>query len=544
MKNTLFRLKNMAQPALHKLQQAGEEGMPLGQRLFLFLAVLVLTIFLSFIAILLLTGTFTARLSETERFFDNELARTSNEIEEHYDQISLQTVNLAENLSRSIEQKTSIMGISLSNLSEYPYLLEEIISGECDQLLFALQLVKSSGVFLILDATINPILARAVHSRSGLYIKNMEPNVISASSPNIIILRGFPGISRKRSLPLHAQWKMEFDVSDAPYYHRPIEAARFNPGLPISRLYYWSDALQLPGTSEEVMLCTAPLIDSNGCIFGVCGFEISAMLFKLSHSPGSSIYKRLFCLLSPLAADTIELRRSLIAGGYSARIASSKQNALQISKQRHYLYTYRPEQGHKFLGLHSYIQLYPHDSAFADQHWIVAAMVPEEDIMHAVTRLNVILFSSLTLLVIIGVILSFNLGNRFFIEPISKGLNMIKYTDLRSAPRTRIPEIDNLIDYLALRNRELAEKARHENLSFSTLDKFLDRSRELTPAEREVFKLYSEGYTANQIAAKLCLSINTIKTHSKRIYSKLEVSSREEIILYVALLKEIGKEIN
>ena len=147
MKNTLFRLKNMAQPALHKLQQAGEEGMPLGQRLFLFLAVLVLTIFLSFIAILLLTGTFTAGLSETERFFDNELARTSNEIEEHYDQISLQTVNLAENLSRSIEQKTSIMGISLSNLSEYPYLLEEIISGECDQLLFALQLVKSSGVF-------------------------------------------------------------------------------------------------------------------------------------------------------------------------------------------------------------------------------------------------------------------------------------------------------------------------------------------------------------------------------------------------------------
>ena len=121
---------------------------------------------------------------------------------------------------------------------------------------------------------------------------------------------------------------------------------------------------------------------------------------------------------------------------------------------------------------------------------------------------------------------------------------MIKYTDLGSAPRTRIPEIDNLIDYLALRNRELAEKARHENLSFSTLDKFLDRSRELTPAEREVFKLYSEGYTANQIAAKLCLSINTIKTHSKRIYSKLEVSSREEIILYVALLKEIGKEIN
>ncbi len=543
MKNILSRLKIIVKPAFHKLYQVGEVGIPLEQRLFLFLAVLVLTIFLGFIAILLLTGTFTAGLSETERFFNNELARISNEITKQYGQISSQTVDLAENLARSIERKTSSMGISLSDLNEHPYLLEEIIAGECDQLLFALQLAKSSGVFFILDATINPILAHAANSRSGLYIKNMEPNVISASSPNIIILRGFPGISRKRSLPLHAQWKMEFDVSDAPYYHRTIEAARSNPGLPLSRLYFWSNASKLPGTSEEVMLCTAPLIDSKGCIFGVCGFEISAMLFKLSHSPGSSNYKRLFCLLSPLAGDAIELRRSLIAGGYSARIISAEQYTLQISKQRRHLYTYRQEQGHKFLGLHSDVQLYPHDSAFADQHWIVATMVPEEDIMLSVTRLNVILFSSIMLLVILGGILSFSLGNRFFIKPISEGLDMIKSPNLGSAPRTRIPEIDDLIDYLALRNRELAEKARQENLSFDTLNEFLERTGELTQAEREVFKLYGEGFTAREIAAKLYLSINTIKTHSKHIYMKLAVTSREEIILYITLLREIGKEI-
>ena len=122
---------------------------------------------------------------------------------------------------------------------------------------------KSSGVFFILDATINPALAHAANSRAGLYIKNMEPNVISASSPNIIILRGFPGIGRKNFLPLHAQWKMEFDIGNAPYYHRPMEAANANPHLPLSRLYYWSDAMKLPGTSEEVMLCAAPLMDSK-----------------------------------------------------------------------------------------------------------------------------------------------------------------------------------------------------------------------------------------------------------------------------------------
>ncbi len=170
-------------------------------------------------------------------------------------------------------------------------------------------------------------------------------------------------------------------------------------------------------------------------------------------------------------------------------------------------------------------------------------MVPEEDITIAITRLNVILFSSFTLLVIVGVNLSFSLGKKFFIKPISEGLNIIKSPNPGSTLRTRIPEIDDLIDYLALRNRELAEKARQGNLSFDTLNNFLERTRELSPAERRVFKLYVEGLTAREIAAKLYLSINTIKTHSKNIYMKLEVNSREEIMLYVNLLKEIGKEI-
>ena len=104
---------------------------------------------------------------------------------------------------------------------------------------------------------------------------------------------------------------------------------------------------------------------------------------------------------------------------------------------------------------------------------------------------------------------------------------------LPSPPRTTIASII-AVSYTHLQ----------ENLSFTTLNEFLERTRELTPAERDVFKLYGEGYTAQEIAAILYLSINTIKTHSKHIYSKLEVTSREEIILYSNLLNEIGKEIN
>ena len=50
--------------------------------------------------------------------------------------------------------------------------------------------------------------------------------------------------------------------------------------------------------------------------------------------------------------------------------------------------------------------------------------------------------------------------------------------------------------------------------------------------------------TQKMIAEILCLSINTIKTHNKRIYIKLNVASRRELLLYVEMLKEAGKEFN
>ncbi|WP_081424819.1 helix-turn-helix domain-containing protein [Syntrophomonas wolfei] len=68
----------------------------------------------------------------------------------------------------------------------------------------------------------------------------------------------------------------------------------------------------------------------------------------------------------------------------------------------------------------------------------------------------------------------------------------------------------------------------------------MENTKNFSPSEHSVFELYVKGHTAKEIADILCLSINTIKTHNKRIYMKLNVSSREELLLYVNMLKEIG----
>ncbi len=48
----------------------------------------------------------------------------------------------------------------------------------------------------------------------------------------------------------------------------------------------------------------------------------------------------------------------------------------------------------------------------------------------------------------------------------------------------------------------------------------------LTSREFTLLNLLREGYTNHQMAEKLFLSVNTIKTHLKNLYSKLDVNTR------------------
>lgn len=53
----------------------------------------------------------------------------------------------------------------------------------------------------------------------------------------------------------------------------------------------------------------------------------------------------------------------------------------------------------------------------------------------------------------------------------------------------------------------------------------------LSQRESEVLGYITKGYTGKEIAYKMHVSINTVKTHLKHIYQKLHVRSRTEILL-------------
>ncbi len=80
-----------------------------------------------------------------------------------------------------------------------------------------------------------------------------------------------------------------------------------------------------------------------------------------------------------------------------------------------------------------------------------------------------------------------------------------------------------------------AQIARRVITSFQKGDG-IEESEVLTSREKEILKNLSEGLRYKEIAAKLKISIETVRTHARRIYEKLHVQSRTE-----ALNKVYGK---
>ena len=52
----------------------------------------------------------------------------------------------------------------------------------------------------------------------------------------------------------------------------------------------------------------------------------------------------------------------------------------------------------------------------------------------------------------------------------------------------------------------------------------------LTPREQEIARLLARGYDRKLIASTFTISQETVKTHTKHIYQKLDIHSRRELV--------------
>ena len=66
---------------------------------------------------------------------------------------------------------------------------------------------------------------------------------------------------------------------------------------------------------------------------------------------------------------------------------------------------------------------------------------------------------------------------------------------------------------------------------------FAGKVRTLSPAERRILNYYIDGHDTADIPDLAFISIHTVKKHNRSIYQKLEVASRDELMLYIELFR-------
>ena len=73
------------------------------------------------------------------------------------------------------------------------------------------------------------------------------------------------------------------------------------------------------------------------------------------------------------------------------------------------------------------------------------------------------------------------------------------------------------------------------------LNDFVYRIPLLTPAEHSILQYYVNGHEINEIPTLANISINTVRKHNKSIYKKLQVSTKDELLLYIDLLSRSNR---
>jgi DNA-binding CsgD family transcriptional regulator len=326
---------------------------------------------------------------------------------------------------------------------------------------------------------------------------------------------------------------MEFAINRPPYFFRPLEKTE-ETMRPLSRLYYWSEAAAMPGTSETAMICAVPLIDSNGRVFGVCGYEVSAMLFKLKFMPDNTIYRRIFCMLAPEDGPTLHTEGALFSGSYDAFGVTGDAKPLLVKDRRGLPFSYGGRDGTDLVGNHKSIKLYPEDSTFVQDRFTLGLFMPREDLDRLLTPLKTRWIVLCVLFLLVGIGASAFISHRY-INPIAAGLAAIGSQDIDSIAGTNIAEINEIIGQIKARRKDTAL------LPDNLFEDFIARVKTLTPTEKTIFRHYSEGKTNSEILSLMYISISTFKTHNSHIYNKLGISSREELLLYVKLIQKSGR---
>lgn len=519
------------------------------------------------------------RTTSTEASFyealDIQMEVFEKDVLAHFDHLAASAITMSEDMTAVLEEYLQKNGLPFSALNDSKSHTAEVQEAMIEPLRQKLFAANCSGAFVLLNATVNSSLPESAFSRTGLYL---QINGYHPTDSDVLMYRGSADIAKKHGIMPHRKWRLEFRTDLFPNYAGITSVA----ALPLDKAYRITDPFVLPGTSENAILLTVPLLGQDGSFYGICGYEISASYFTTYHAQPSKL-ARLSCLLTRAHENVLITSESLSCGGSNGYFHELTED-YSVTRLDSGLTDFRSDT-YTYIGITKKLSL----SAGSAEH-LLAVMIPRADYDRA--RVESITQTVVLLVLLLFFTLSFcRYFSKRFLSPLLSALEHIK-SDKRNEAGSDIPEILDLIEYLdrqekahgetvsaLTRKHEAAESEKIrlqedyeralsdfqrieeeygnaqselrriqtelERLAYSRKTEidpedyryFLAGLQTLTEAERNVFEYYLAGKSAKEILALTGIKESTLKYHNHNILGKLGVSSRKQMLRYAEVMR-------
>lgn len=520
------------------------------RRLLLYMGALAALLLFSLFAVLLLLGQLKSPREEMKKSLTFQMEAFRSDVTSLWRNVSVMGVHLSEDMTALIEERVK----DFDALSGSADALEQLEASMLGSLCQYVQQADCSGGFVLLSVSLNP--DAAADSFSGLYVQRSNAE---HTTSDLLLYRGMADIGRQHRVMPHRKWAQEFCPADFSGLADQLEAA----SAPIERACRTTELLTLPGTTEQAILLSVPMVGADGRVYGLCGFSVNQTYFSAHHAQPSAV-SSLACVLSD-AAEGLHIQKGLLtypAGGFcfvpdellaekSLRGGLSAFVGTELS----------------FVGISEPFTVAAGDEAPHD----LTVLIPKSDYDRALLKSRLEAAGVLMLLLFFAVSCCLFYTRRY-LRPILRDIERLKDESggtqmtfdelqpvsarLRSHEQTiTVLETEKLdlqgqvehmqsqvVDTQEQLDDSLAEIRRLAYLGKKELDpadyqKFLEGYAKLSSKELEICAALAKGLSARQCAEQTGNALSTIDTYRKRVYGKTNIHRVRQLRLCYALMQ-------
>ena len=540
---------------LSKLKQAQPS---MRRRLFLYMGALAALLLAVLLVALLLLGQLKSPRAETEKALSFQMGAFRSDMSSLWRNVSVMGIHLSEDMTALIEEQTSDFSSLNGDVAAVEALQEAMLEPLCQ---YARQ-TDCSGAFILLGASLSS--DPAVNSRAGLYVQRGNAE---HTTGDLLLYRGMADIGRRHKVMPHRKWAQEFDLSSFPGFAEHLEKA----SAPIEHSCRTTEFITLPGTTEQAILLTVPMIGADGTVYGLCGFSVNQTYFLAHHTQPTGIGS-LACVLSD-AAEGLDVQRGLLTYP-TGDFCFVPDELLEKRSLRGGLTAFVGSEL-SFVGISEPFTVAVGDEAPHD----LTVLISKATYDRAMLKSGIEIAALLTLLVFFAVgcclfytrrylrpiledidhvtVAGGEKGKPIFEEllPISEKMRSHEeaVTVLKAERQDAQDRAEQLLgENLGLQEQvegmqgqlddSLAEIRRLAHLGKKELkpadyDKFLKGYAKLSTKELEICEALVSGLSTRQCAEQLGCASSTVDTYRKRVYEKTGIHRVRQLQLCVALMR-------